>query len=115
MIMIDLSTFTKSELKTGFITPEEHRDLMFAVPGSRHLVFAFKYAPGQVGEMHSHPETHLVFVRSGIVQFTVGDKINIVRAGDYVSMLPNVPHGFRVMSEDAPHLIEVVIFTDAIT
>ena len=112
--MLDPSTFIKSELANGFITAEEHRDLMLTVPGSRNLVAAFKYAPGQIGEMHTHPETHLIFVRSGNVQFTVGDTTRIVGAGDHITMLPNVPHSFKVMSEEAPHLIEVVIFSDAI-
>jgi quercetin dioxygenase-like cupin family protein len=108
--MLDLDAFKESELTSGFITPEEHRHLVFSVGGSRRQVFAFTYEPGSTEELHSHPQLHLIFVRSGKIEFTVDNTTRFIEAGDFITILPNTLHGFSVVSDDAPHLIEVIIF-----
>jgi quercetin dioxygenase-like cupin family protein len=53
--------------------------------------------------------TRLTFVRSGKVAFTLEDKTMEVGAGDFISILPDVPHSFEVISEEPLRLVELVI------
>lgn len=51
------------------------------------------FEKGAVGAMHSHPHEQLTYVLSGEFEFTVGDEVKTVRAGDTIYKEPNVMHG----------------------
>lgn len=46
-----------------------------------------------VGTLHNHPHEQLTYVLSGVFEFTIGDEVHIVKAGDTLYKAPNVMHG----------------------
>jgi len=46
-----------------------------------------------VGALHSHPHEQLTYVHSGEFEFTIGDEVKIVKAGDTLYKKPNIMHG----------------------
>ncbi len=109
MSRLDLSKFQPRELSTEFIDPEAVGDSRYSVPQSGDLLFVFAYEPGEVGPTHTHEETHLVFVRSGRVRYTVGDATRDVGAGEIVAMLPGVPHSYEALGGEGARVAELVI------
>ncbi|MBD1388298.1 cupin domain-containing protein [Neiella sp. HB171785] len=51
------------------------------------------FEKGAVGPMHTHPHEQLTYVLSGEFEFTVGDEVKVVRAGDTIYKKPNIEHG----------------------
>ncbi|MDV7106091.1 cupin domain-containing protein [Vibrio sp. TH_r3] len=51
------------------------------------------FESGAVGAMHSHPHEQLTYVLSGKFEFTIGEKTQIVTAGDTMYKEPNIEHG----------------------
>lgn len=51
------------------------------------------FEKGAIGTMHSHPHEQLTYVLSGEFEFTIGDEVKIVKAGDTMYKTPNVMHG----------------------
>ncbi|MBQ7063670.1 MAG: cupin domain-containing protein [Firmicutes bacterium] len=52
-----------------------------------------EFEEGSVGAMHSHPHVQLTHILEGEFEFTIGDEVRKVHAGDTLYKLPNVPHG----------------------
>jgi quercetin dioxygenase-like cupin family protein len=52
-----------------------------------------QFEKGAVGAMHSHPHTQLTYILSGVFEFTVGDDIKIVKAGDTLLKIGGIVHG----------------------
>lgn len=48
---------------------------------------------GIVADLHSHPHEQITYIVSGEFEFTIGDKKQIVKAGDSMYKEPNVIHG----------------------
>ncbi|GLS90171.1 cupin [Psychromonas marina] len=46
-----------------------------------------------IGPMHSHPHEQLTYVLSGAFEFTIGEQVKIVKAGDTMYKEPNIEHG----------------------
>lgn len=46
-----------------------------------------------VGAMHSHPHEQLTYVLSGAFEFTIGEDVKVVKAGDTMYKKPNIEHG----------------------
>lgn len=51
------------------------------------------FEKGAVGPLHNHPHEQLTYVLSGVFEFTIGDQIKVVKAGDALYKEPNVMHG----------------------
>jgi quercetin dioxygenase-like cupin family protein len=51
------------------------------------------FGDGCVGYIHQHPHEQLTYVLSGEFEFTIGDDIKIVKAGDTMYKEPNIMHG----------------------
>jgi quercetin dioxygenase-like cupin family protein len=51
------------------------------------------FADGAIGYMHNHPHEQLTHVLSGEFEFTIGDEVKIVSAGDTLYKEPNIMHG----------------------
>jgi quercetin dioxygenase-like cupin family protein len=62
-----------------------HSDNMMAVE--------VHFETGAIGPMHSHPHEQLTYVLSGAFEFTIGDDVKIVKAGDTMYKKPNIEHG----------------------
>ena len=52
-----------------------------------------EFDTGAVGAMHSHPHIQLTHILEGEFEFTIGDEVKRVHAGDTLLKQPNVPHG----------------------
>lgn len=46
-----------------------------------------------VGPLHNHPHEQLTYVLSGVFEFTIGDEVHVVKAGDTLYKEPNIMHG----------------------
>ncbi len=57
------------------------------------MMCEIKFMEGAVGAMHAHPHLQTTYVVSGSFEFTIGEDIKIVKAGDSLLMPPNIPHG----------------------
>ncbi|CAG23595.1 cupin domain-containing protein [Photobacterium profundum] len=62
-----------------------HNDNMMAVE--------VHFEKGAIGAMHNHPHEQLTYVLSGAFEFTIGDEIKIVKAGDTMYKEPSIEHG----------------------
>ncbi|WP_432454655.1 MULTISPECIES: cupin domain-containing protein [unclassified Agarivorans] len=51
------------------------------------------FEKGAIGPMHSHPHEQLTYVMSGAFEFTIGDEVKVVKAGDTMYKQPNIEHG----------------------
>lgn len=63
------------------------------------MMVKVKFRKGDEGTLHSHPHTQLTFVASGKFEFTVGDRTEIVEAGDALFKQPGIIHGCRCLEE----------------
>lgn len=55
------------------------------------------FEQGAIGPMHCHPHEQLTYVLSGEFEFTIGDRTEIVRAGDALYKEPNIMHGCKCL------------------
>lgn len=51
------------------------------------------FEKGAVGPMHNHPHEQLTYVLSGTFEFTIGDQVKVVKAGDTMYKKPDIEHG----------------------
>ncbi len=62
-------------------------------------VVRYRFEPGAVFPLHSHPEEQLVVMLEGTARFTVGERTVAVRSGESVHAPPDVPHGCQAGPE----------------
>lgn len=71
-------------------------------PGVRRKILAYddylmlvkaEFAQGGVGPIHHHVHSQTTYVESGLFAVTIGDKTQVLCAGDSFYIPPNVPHG----------------------
>jgi len=51
------------------------------------------FEQGAIGKMHNHPHTQITYVASGAFEFTIGDEVKTVKAGDTLLKQDGVMHG----------------------
>jgi len=75
------------------------------IDGEKASISLFEMAPGTEGNPHSHENEQLNYVLEGELQFTSGDEVRVLKAGQVVVFPPNVPHEVRnVSSLPAKHI-----------
>ncbi len=57
------------------------------------MVVENSFEKGAVGKLHHHPHTQITYVKSGVVEFTIGEEKRIVREGDTLLKTDGVEHG----------------------
>ena len=57
------------------------------------------FETGAQGAMHHHPHTQITYVVSGEFEFTIGDEVKVVKAGDTMLQMKDVIHGCRCVKE----------------
>ncbi|KAJ3435999.1 hypothetical protein M0812_18043 [Anaeramoeba flamelloides] len=62
-------------------------------------VLLLEHSVGQVVDKHAHDEWHMIFVRSGKIQFTVLEAEYNAEPGDSLVIPPNTKHSFKVLGE----------------
>ena len=90
------------------IVKQENRLPRELQPGVSHAVLAFNdalmlcevsIAAGVTFPEHGHPHTQAVYVVSGSVRFTLGDRVVELGAGDSCVIPPDVIHGLVALSD----------------
>jgi quercetin dioxygenase-like cupin family protein len=109
MKKIVLPNFKELELLSRFVDREEDVSEFTTIESCSLQIFLLSYKPGLVKETHTHKEVRLTFIRTGKTMFTLEDKTIQVGAGDYIAILPNVPHSFKVISEEPLRIAELVV------
>ena len=51
------------------------------------------FEEGAIGPLHNHPHEQLTYVMSGEFEFTIGDEIKMVKAGDTLYKRSGIMHG----------------------
>ncbi|MHA1728913.1 MAG: cupin domain-containing protein [Promethearchaeota archaeon] len=71
--------------------------------GSKHSAMRrFEIQPGGGGEVHQHPEDHLIYILNGEAEFFNNDGIKFKAGKDNVIYIPpNEPHGIRNINEES--------------
>jgi quercetin dioxygenase-like cupin family protein len=59
------------------------------------MLVRHKMEPGWVGAAHSHPHEQLIYVVSGAIQLTVGDRTHTLSAGDSFLVGGGIQHQAR--------------------
>lgn len=59
---------------------------------------------GNGAPLHSHPHRQIDYVISGQGEFQIGEEKMILKAGDTVTIEPNVPHTFTRFDEETVFL-----------
>lgn len=54
---------------------------------------------GAVGEVHTHPHTQATYCLEGEFEFTVGNEVKRIKAGDTLFMPSDLPHGCKVLTD----------------
>ncbi len=69
---------------------------------------AITHSPGEASPVHTHPEDHIIFMRSGRMRWTVeNDSLDAV-AGDTIITPAGVPHAFEVLDGKPSQVVCVV-------
>lgn len=71
------------------------------VSGVASTITRYIYQPGSVFPQHHHPEEQITVVHEGSIEFDVGGRNVILRAGDLAVIPAGVPHGARVVGDEA--------------
>ncbi|WP_294071594.1 cupin domain-containing protein [Proteiniphilum sp. UBA1028] len=57
------------------------------------MLVKVKFEKGAIGAEHAHPHTQTTYVASGLFEFTIDGKKEIVKSGDGIYVAPNLLHG----------------------
>ena len=91
-----MSFFTVTELPGTQALPGIVRRAVYL----EHVMMTFfEFAPGSIVPEHAHPHEQITYVVQGAMEFHLGDQTQVLRAGDGVCCLPDVPHGATVLDE----------------
>lgn len=67
--------------------------------GERTLLSEVTFVKDGVVPMHSHPHEQIGYVARGAIEFTIGNRIAVLRAGDAYVIPGSVPHGCRALED----------------
>lgn len=57
------------------------------------------FETGAAGAMHHHPHTQITYVVSGKFEFTIGDEVKTVCAGDTMLQMNDIVHGCKCVEK----------------
>ena len=57
------------------------------------------FETGSAGAMHHHPHTQITYVVSGKFEFTIGDEVKTVCAGDTMLQMNDIVHGCKCVEK----------------
>lgn len=81
----------KSEVEVTPMGEGVQRELF--ARGGKLMMTRVSIKKGKSGPMHAHPHEQITYVLSGRAELTLGDKKEILEAGDSYYAAPNVMHG----------------------
>ena len=92
-----MAFFRVSELPATEMAPGMVRRSVYT---DHAMVTFFTFEPGTVLPVHDHIHEQITYVIRGAMEFTLGDDVQVLRAGDGVCSPPGVPHGAVVLDEE---------------
>lgn len=63
------------------------------------MVVEFRFARDGIGALHNHPHVQATYVHSGVFEFTIGEEVVLVRAGDSFVIPSMAMHGCRALED----------------
>jgi len=75
----------------------------------KYLAILSTHQPGLLREKHTHEETHVIFIRTGRVRYTVNGDSREVGAGDVIIIPAGVPHSSEVLGDVPSHVMCLVL------
>lgn len=63
------------------------------------MVVEVNFEKGSVGALHNHPHEQATYVTKGSFEFTIGDEVKVVKAGDCLYKQPDIVHGATALEE----------------
>ncbi len=67
--------------------------------GKDLMVCHLWFKEGAIGAMHSHPHVQNTYILKGKFRFTIGNRTEIVKAGDALYKISGIPHGCVCLEE----------------
>ena len=94
--------YTNRDTATLIITPETPNEWIM-LPGV--AVYVNDHQPGEVEELHTHDEDHILVMRSGRMRWTVEGETIDAGAGDVIVSPAGTQHGFEVLGDEPVKLL----------
>jgi len=69
---------------------------------------AITHSPREKSPVHTHPEDHIIFMRSGRIRWMVENDERDAEAGDTIVTPAGVPHAFEVLDGKPSQVVCVV-------
>jgi quercetin dioxygenase-like cupin family protein len=63
------------------------------------MMVKIEFKTGGIGSVHSHNHRQCSYIVSGVFEFQIGEKTQIVYSGDALYMEPNMVHGVKCLEE----------------
>lgn len=92
-----------SQIEAG--SDKVHFHGVFSNENGGVVLLAFK--AGQVLDTHTAPAEVMVNVLEGEIEFTMLDKVNRMKAGDFLLMGADVPHSVKATADSKVMLVKV--------
>ena len=103
---MELPRFVKTDLSGRFFKASEHLCIDVDLKGSDSHLYIFPIKSGQKVETHVHADgIHFIFVRSGKVNYTVGDNSMTAGPGDFITIPPGTPHSFESVDGESTSVV----------
>lgn len=67
--------------------------------GEKTLLSEVTFAKDGVVPLHAHPHEQIGYVARGAIEFTIGERVQVLRAGDAYVIPGNVPHGCHALED----------------
>ncbi|HEX2906120.1 MAG TPA: cupin domain-containing protein [Phototrophicaceae bacterium] len=70
-----------------------------ASDGEHLMMVEVHFEPGAVGALHSHPHAQATYILQGRVNFTLGDQVIELAAGQTIQIPGDLTHGVLALEE----------------
>ncbi len=78
------------------------------IHGERQTLVRYRYAPGSIFPVHSHPEEQITVVLSGEIRFEIGGRAVTLGPGQIATIPGGVPHGATVLGTEPVESLNAV-------
>jgi quercetin dioxygenase-like cupin family protein len=93
---------TNNSNYSKFVTPQDAGDRMRFEGCDVHVV---EHPPDESREPHTHEEEHIVFMRTGRMNWGVDGEVHETEPGDMIVTPGGVPHSYEVLGDEPSKII----------
>lgn len=94
--------YTDRETASRIIAPDSPNEWIM-LPGA--AVYVNDHEPGEVAELHTHDEDHVLVMRAGRMRWTVDGQTVDTTAGDVIIAPAGTEHAFEVLGDEPVKLL----------